>query len=101
MSPELHVAGLVIVYLAVAYLFIYPRVPEKTTTRLAQIGIVLLMALLGTAGSVYFGAGTSFTLLFVETWWWVYTLVLAIVLELPLSIWFIRKWDIDLDGPDK
>ena len=100
MSPETHVAGLVVVYLAVAYLLIYPRVPEKTTTRLAQIGIVLLIVLLGIAGSVYFGAGTSFTLLFVETWWWVYTLVVAMVLELPLSIWFIQKWNIDLGGPE-
>ena len=100
MSPELHILGLVIVFFAVAYLFIYPRLQKKSLRRLMQVDLLLFVVLLVIAGSVYYGTQTSFTLLFFETWWWLYTIIIGAIVETPLFLWFARRWNIDLDKLD-
>ena len=101
MPPELHILGLVLLFYAVAYLAIYPRLVKKTLKRLMGVDAVLMLILLGIAATGYYGTNTSFTLLFFETWWWVYTLALALIIETPLFLWFARKWDIDLTNLDE
>lgn len=100
MSPELHIFGLNLVFFAIAYLVIYPRVEPKTLGRLVLINLVLIVVLLGIAGSVYYGTGTQFSLVLFDTKWWVFTLVCAVVVETPLFLWFCKRWDIDLNGDD-
>ena len=79
LSPEMHILGMVIVFFALAYLFIYPRQQVKTLRRLIVVDAILLVALLVIAASVYLGKGVAFTLVFFDTWWWLYTLVVAMV----------------------
>lgn len=100
MSPEVHILGLNLVFFTVCYWAIYPRMEPKTLRRMTMIDLVLIAVLLGIAGSVYMGQGVSFTLLFFETRWWVFTLVTALVVELPFFFWFCRKWGIDLNEWD-
>ena len=59
------------------------------------VDLVLLIVLLGIAGSVYFGAGVAFSLLLFDTNWWVFTLLTALVVEVPFFLWFCEKWGID------
>ncbi len=91
MSPEIHVLGLVIVFFTVAYVFVLPRIPDLTARKLRNTDLVMTIVLMVIAASVYFGSGTSFTLLFFETWWWIYTLAVSLAVETPLAIWFCRK----------
>lgn len=81
--------------LAVAYLGIYPRMEPKSLKRMMKIDLVLGLVMLGIAGSVYFGTGIRFSLLIGQTYWWVFTLLVAFFIEIPLFMWFCKKWGID------
>ncbi|MGB3246469.1 MAG: hypothetical protein WBB25_18185 [Sulfitobacter sp.] len=98
MPVELHILGLTVVFFGVAYMAIYPRIEPKTLKRLMAVDIVLLVVLLGIAGSVYAGSRIRFSLVLFQTNWWLFTLLCAIVVETPLFIRFCRKWGIDLSG---
>jgi hypothetical protein len=100
LPAELHIIGLVLVVMGVAYCAIYPRMQVKTIRRMMLIDLLLIGALLGIAATVYAGTGTRFSLIFFTTNWWVFTLIAAMVIETPFFIWFCRKWGIDLGGRD-
>lgn len=100
LPAELHIFGLVLAVMAVAYLAIYPRLEVKTLTRMIGIDLVLIAVLLGIGGSAYYGTGTRFSLILFTTNWWVFTLICALIIETPFFMWFCRKWGIDLSGKD-
>lgn len=100
MPPELKILGLVIAVHALAYLIIYPRMQPKSLRRMMRIDLVISAAVLALVGSVYFGSGTGFTLLIFSTSWWVFTLLVSAVIEVPLFMWFCNKWGLNLNGDD-
>lgn len=97
---ELHILGLTIVFFGVAYLAIYPRLEPKTLKRMIVVDLVLIAVLICIAASVYGGMGVRFSLVLFQTNWWVFTLICAVIVETPFSLWFCRKWGIDLSGKD-
>jgi hypothetical protein len=101
LSPEIHVLGLVLVFFAVAYFIILPRLSGLNARKLRNIDLAMSLVLLGIAGSVYFGTNTSFTLVFFETWWWIYTMALSLAVETPLALWFCRKHGITWSDLEK
>lgn len=100
MPPELHIISLIIAILAVAYLGIYPRMEPKTLARLMRIDMALGVVTLAIAGSVYLNTGTRFSLGLFAVPWWLFTIIMAFLIELPLFLWFCRKWGIDLNDLD-
>lgn len=97
---ELHVLGLVLMVFCVAYFAIFPKVKDKTLHRLMLIDLALVGILLAMAGSVYVGTGTPFSLLVIYVPWWVFTLITAVIVEVPFFLWFCRTWGIDLSGDE-
>ena len=100
MPPELHVLGLAVVCYGLAYWLIFPRLERKTLPRLALVDGMVTLALLAVAGFYYLGTGTRFSIGITETYWWVFTLLAAAAVEIPLLVVFYRRWGIDLFGDD-
>ena len=97
--PELKVALLVVAVIAFAYVAIYPRMRSKTLMRMTLLDLALTAGLLLAVGAVYFGTGTEFSLLLFSVPWWVFTLLVALVIELPLFFRFCKKHGIDINPP--
>jgi len=98
MPIELHCIGLIVVFYGVTYLLVYPRIKEKSLMALMRYDAVAMIMLLGMAWWLYAGSGLRFSLLFFQTNWFVFTLVMALLIEMPFTLWFCRKWGIDLRG---
>ncbi|QUJ77534.1 hypothetical protein KDD17_06015 [Sulfitobacter albidus] len=100
MSPELKILIFTAAAMGFAYLAVYPRMPKKTITRMMRIDLGIGAVLLVVVGLVYAGQGIGFSLIFFDVPWWLYTLVIAMLVETPLFIWFTRKHGIDITDID-
>ena len=60
--------------------------------------LVLTLLVLITAGALFAGSGTRFSLILFDTNWFGFTLLSSMTMELPLFLWFCKKHDIDLTG---
>ena len=60
--------------------------------------LVLTLLVLITAGALFAGSGTRFSLILLDTNWLGFTLLTSMAMELPLFLWFCKKHDIDLTG---
>ncbi|UWR20900.1 hypothetical protein [Sulfitobacter sp. S190] len=74
-----------------AYLVVYPRMEPKSFRRMMHYDLVLSALLMVAVGSVYFGQGIAFSLIFIQAPWWVFTLVAALLIELPFCLMFCKK----------
>jgi len=99
-SPETQLLILVGLILAVAYLGIFPTLEDKSLNKIMVIDIGLTILALIVAGAWFWGSGVSFTLLFVETNWFIFTLLSYALIEVPLFLAFAKKHGIRLDGED-
>ena len=101
-APELQILILNVVILGVAYLGIYPSLQKKTIERIMVIDLILTALALLVAGGWFYGGDVAFSLIVVETNWWLFTLLTLFTIELPLFLWFAKKHDISLTyDPDK
>ena len=101
MSPELKILILNATVLAVAYLGIYPSMREKTLNAMMRNDIALTLLVITTAGTLFAGSGTRFSLILTGVNWFVFTLLTLMAMELPLFLWFCKKHDIDPTGGDE
>lgn len=101
MTPETKVLLFAAATMAFAYVAVYPRLRTKTLNRLMQLDLVLTPLLLVTVGFVYAGTNTQFSLVVFTVPWWAYTILCASLVEVPLFLWFCKRWNIDLIPPPK
>ncbi|SIT79127.1 hypothetical protein SAMN05421665_0887 [Yoonia rosea] len=100
LAPEAQILILIGIILAVAYLGIFPTLEEKTINKLMGIDLALNVLALIVAGAWFWGTGVTFTLVFYETNWAIFTIVCFALLEIPLFLNFAKKHGIRLDGRD-
>ena len=96
MSPELTLIIVNAVFLAFGYFGVYPRLPEKTRGAIMAYDLAIGGAALLVAGLLYWGSGVAFSLLVFETNWLLFAIVTATIMELPLFLWLVRTYDIEL-----
>ncbi len=101
MTPEAKILILNAAVLAVAYLGIYPSMREKTLPALLRNDLALTLLVLITAGALFAGTGTRFSLILLDTNWFGFTLLTSMAMELPLFLWFCKKHDIDMTGGER
>ena len=82
---ELIAISIIIAFMALAYLVVYPRAKSVSALRWldATIGVLTLAVM----GALYFTSDAEFNLLFFKTNWFVFTLILIVILETPL--WYL------------
>lgn len=100
-SPEQFVLLVNAVILGFAYLVIYPRFAGGNQTRLAINDLVANGCALLVVGFNYAGTGERFDLLLGEVGWFGFTLVTFLLMEVPLFLWYARRYRLfDRDQDD-
>ena len=101
MTPEAKILILNVAVLAVAYLGMYPAMRGKTLPGRPRNALALTLLVLITAGALFAGTGTRFSLILLDTNWFGFTLLTSMAMELPLFLWFCKKHDIDMTGGER
>lgn len=99
MTPEIKVFLFAAALTGFAYVAVYTRMQTKTLGRIAVLDTGLTAVLLLAVGSVYYGSGIGFSLLLFTVPWWAFACLSMAIVEMPLAIWFCRKYGIDLGPP--
>ncbi|BDS49549.1 hypothetical protein [Rhodoluna sp. KAS3] len=86
---ELITISIVLGFMAVGYLLIYPR--AKSVTGLRWMDATLGLLTIGAVGAIYFNSGIEFNLLFFKTNWFIFTLILIVILETPLWYFYMKS----------
>lgn len=87
---ELNMIFVILVTLAVAYLWVYPTFTSNDVRSLALYDIGLTAIPLTIAAVFFWVSDPPFSLIFFETNWFVFTLVSYVVLELPVFFWYLK-----------
>lgn len=90
-SSELLVVLLNVAVVAVAYFYVYPRFCGSDANRIAINDILASSVSLLVAGSMFWGSGVEFDLIFTTANWFWFTLITYFTLETPLMLWYFKK----------
>ncbi|KZN41079.1 hypothetical protein [Pseudoalteromonas luteoviolacea] len=96
MSPEFHVILLNAAILLIAYFVIYPRYAGNDFKKISAQDFIASMVSLGVVGSVYFGTGAEFSLIWFNVTWTWFTLVTFTLIELPLFYLYAKRHNVKL-----
>ncbi|MFN3210858.1 MAG: hypothetical protein ACE369_18015 [Roseovarius sp.] len=97
LSPEGQATATVVTCLAVAYFMLYPALRPRRVSRMAlyDLGVTGVMLLVN--GWLFLGSGTRFSLWLFDTNWVVFTILVALIIETPLMLWYVRRNGMDWD----
>ncbi len=96
-NPELLILALNTAVVLVAYLIIYPRFCGTDIIAIAKNDLIATVIVLVIAGSVFWGSGQEFSLIFFSVNWFWFTLLTYAAIEIPFMLWYCKKYQIRLD----
>lgn len=88
---EIVVIGLVALQLALGYGFVYPKFAGDNQLRLLWLDVLTMVITLGVTGLLYANKNLDFSLIFFDTEWWIFTIAVGAILEVPLYLHYTRK----------
>ncbi len=105
LPPELQILAIELVALGIGYFWLYPGLgpltnARATKLRLLRAALVVDGAAFLTVAALFWGAGTRFSLIVFETNWFIFFLITFVALDLPLSLWFMRRYGLTFDRDD-
>lgn len=80
----------VLATLAASYFWIYPKFAGNDVKKMAWLDAGLGFIPMGISALLFWVSNPKFNLIFFETNWFVFTLVVLVILELPLFFWYIK-----------
>jgi hypothetical protein len=80
----------VLATLAASYFWIYPKFADNDVKKMAWLEVGLGFIPIGISALLFWVSDPKFNLIFFETNWFVFTLVVLVILELPLFFWYIK-----------
>lgn len=83
-------------FLAFAYGWAFPSLPEKSLGALLRADLPVAGAALLVVWLIWGGTGTRFSLILFETNWFVFWVLTGMAMEAPLFAWFCLRYGIDL-----
>ncbi|MCC5450176.1 hypothetical protein LMJ53_00315 [Rheinheimera sp. UJ51] len=92
MSAELSVILLTTVLLLLAYFWLYPRVAGADLKKVALLDGLTTVIALGIVGTKYWQTEQVFELAGLHLNWFWFTLACYLILEIPLSIWYLKRF---------
>ena len=87
---EIQVIIAALITLAVAYLFLYPRFSRDDVKRMSYLDIAIGVVLLGALAPFYWNSEAEFSFFAFETNWWIFTILVYTVLEIPLFFLYLK-----------
>ncbi|GIU35891.1 hypothetical protein L2719_11945 [Shewanella schlegeliana] len=100
-AAELSIVALIAVVVVVSYLSIYPKVAGSNINRLLWCDIAISAFVLTLVGIKYWGSGQEFSLLLLDVNWFWFTLIVYLIIEVPMAMWYAKKHNITMDSDDK
>ena len=91
MSPEITIILLNLIIVLVAYLSIYPKIAGSDLNKISFYDVLVSCFALLVVGMSYWGTGHQFSLLFMDTKWFWFTLATYTAIEVPMVLWYISK----------
>jgi hypothetical protein len=91
-SPETFILLTNATILLCAYFIVYPRFAGSDLNRLALNDLAANAIAIAVAGFAFFGTGQSFDLMFLEVGWFGFTVGTFLLMELPLFVWYARRY---------
>jgi len=79
-----------------AYLFIYPRVAGSNFNKITGHDVIASAIVLMTSASLYWDSGIEFNLLVTHVNWFWFTLITFGIIEIPVLIWYIKRYQVKL-----
>ena len=97
LSPEGQATVTVIACLAVAYFILYPSLRPRNVVQMSvyDLGVTALILLIN--GILFAGSGIRFSLWLFDTNWIVFSIVITLIIETPLMLWYMRRNGISMD----
>lgn len=92
MNPETTMLVINAVIVVIAYTLIYPRFAGSNMSKLSVYDVLLSLVPLSIAWWLYADSDHEFNLLVMQTNWLVFTLVTYFVVEMPMSIGYMRTY---------
>ncbi len=100
MPPEAKILILNATIVLIAYLGIYPTMKRLTAGRMMAVDLVLSALALGLAAGLFAGRGTRFSLWLFSVNWAAFSILTMAAMEIPLFLWFCRRYGISFTDPD-
>jgi len=97
MTPEIILITVVVAFLLISYLIVYPLFVGADVGRLMSNDIITSVLALAVAGRLYWGSGVEFSFLGISMNWFVFTLSSYMALEFPLFKIYCKRYSIDLN----
>lgn len=88
---EIVVLGLVALQLGLAYGFVYPKFAGDNPSRLQWLDVLTKTLVLGVVAVIYARQDLAFSLIFFDTEWWIFTIVVSLIGEIPLYLRYTRQ----------
>lgn len=92
MNPETTILVINAVVIAIAYTLIYPRFAGSNMNKLVTYDLLLTLLPLSLAWWLYAESDHQFNLIFMQTNWLVFTLVTYFIVEMPMSVGYMRVY---------
>lgn len=90
MSNELLVIFYILVTLAVAYLWFYPKVIGNNVKLMAWMDILVTSIPVGISALLFWTEDPSFRLVFFDTTWFHFTLIAMLLIEMPIFLLYLK-----------
>jgi hypothetical protein len=87
---ELLVVFLVLVTLVAAYFWVYPTYAGSDVVKMAWLDLAVCAVPLAITGILFWEPNPRFSLVFLETNWFLFTLITYAILELPLFVLYVK-----------
>ena len=94
MTPEMILLIVNAIFLAFAYLWVYPGFTTITINLILIYDGIISCAALVVAGLLFWNTGTDFSLIFFSSNWAVFAIITLSLMEVPLFAWFVKKHDL-------
>lgn len=96
MTPEVTLHIVNAIFLALAYLRVYPGLTTKTINLILIYDAIISYAALIVAGLLFWSSGTDFSLILFSSNWAVFSIITLGLMEFPLFAWFAKKHNLNI-----
>ena len=91
MNSELLIISLNTIILLMAYVLVYPKMAANNIFTLSCLDLLFSSITLLAVGTKYWGSGRQFNILIGEANWFWFTLITYVLIETPLTLWYMKK----------
>lgn len=93
-APELQIITINIAIILIGYFLVYPKFCDSSLNKIMANDVLASAIVLIIAGSMYWGSGQEFSLVFVSVNWFWFTLLSYATIEIPFMLWYFKKHDV-------